>query len=236
MAENAGIKSKERVKAHGEVFTPDSIVMDMLELVDRSYTGKDEKFDLNSLSDTELEEYVSRTYLEPTCGDGQFLIRILSNKLEAVKLLTERTSVNKDLFIVKAVCSIYGVDIQEDNVIEARDRMLRVACGEEVTTFDLTGKDDNTIKIDLGVSDELKKVIEHVIDTNIVVGNTLLKGQDAVKIIEWTFDGEDVTIKRYSLDNLDTPDMMDEEIQTLNYMDLPSRREISDELEDPMDF
>ena len=61
-----GIKSKDRVKDFGEVFTPDKIVNDMLNLVDEQIKDLD---------------YITTTFLEPACGDGQFLIRILCRKL-----------------------------------------------------------------------------------------------------------------------------------------------------------
>ena len=47
------IKSKERVQEHGEVFTPDSIVNDMLDLTDKEIKGVDTKgniLDLMTLS------------------------------------------------------------------------------------------------------------------------------------------------------------------------------------------
>ena len=61
------VKSKQRVKDHGEVFTPDFIVNDMLDLVKN-----------------ETERIESR-FLEPACGDGNFLAPILVRKLEVVK-------------------------------------------------------------------------------------------------------------------------------------------------------
>ena len=72
---DSGIISKERVKQYGEVFTPDSIVCDMIDLVEKRW---------GDISD---EEYILKTYLEPACGDGQFLIRLLSRKLERVAKL-----------------------------------------------------------------------------------------------------------------------------------------------------
>ena len=64
------IKSKERVADHGEVFTNEREVNAMLDLV------KDESFNVES------------TFLEPACGDGNFLIAILDRKLRKVEELT----------------------------------------------------------------------------------------------------------------------------------------------------
>ena len=60
---NHQIKSKERVAAHGEVFTSEREVNAMLDLVKQ-----------------ETERIDSR-FLEPACGDGNFLIEILRRKL-----------------------------------------------------------------------------------------------------------------------------------------------------------
>ena len=64
---NKHIKSKERVRNHGEVFTQEREVNAMLDLVKN-----------------ETERIESR-FLEPACGDGNFLAPILERKLEAVK-------------------------------------------------------------------------------------------------------------------------------------------------------
>ena len=124
-----GIKSKDRVKDFGEVFTPDKIVNDMLNLVDEQIKDLD---------------YITTIFLEPACGDGQFLIRILYRKL--LKVL-ELPVAQRPLALVKALSSIYAVDIQADNVKEARERLFKVATSQEVTTFDLDNK-IQTIKIE----------------------------------------------------------------------------------------
>ena len=116
------IVSEERVKEFGEVFTPDSIVCNMLDLVDKQY---------NNISDT---EYINRTFLEPTCCDGQFLLRILYNKLLMVSKLPVE---ERELALVKAVCSVYGVDINEDNVLVARRRLQKLIFGQCVRSFDI---------------------------------------------------------------------------------------------------
>ena len=68
------IKSKERVAEHGEVFTNEREVNAMLDLV------KDET------------ERIESRFLEPACGDGNFLIEILRRKLAVVKRQYGRSS------------------------------------------------------------------------------------------------------------------------------------------------
>jgi len=62
------VKSKQRVAVHGEVFTPAWMVEAMLNLV------KDET------------ERIDARFLEPACGSGNFIIRILQRKIAAVEL------------------------------------------------------------------------------------------------------------------------------------------------------
>ena len=124
-----GIKSSERVKAFGEVFTPDEIVNDMLDLIDEQYKG------------LTADEYISMIYLEPACGDGHFLIRLLFRKLEKVKGLSVD---QRSLAMVRALSSIYGIDIQADNVDTARKRMKALLLGRKLTIFNCgSGKKRN---------------------------------------------------------------------------------------------
>lgn len=177
------VLNKQKVKEFGEVFTPDSIVCDMLELVN------------NELKDSSYEEYISTTYLEPSCGDGQFLIRILAQKMERIP--KDATVEEKKLLLVKALCSIYGVDIQEEHVESARNRMLDVAIGKPVETFDLNDK-DNVIQIDLGIEIDCryKRVLKNILENNIIKGNTIA---DEVYFNEYKFDGMKVNIKQYTM-------------------------------------
>ena len=92
------IKQRERIEKYGEVFTPDNVVKDMLDIIPD-------------------KETIGRTYLEPSCGDGNFLVEILQRKLDLCTSFED---------IIVSLSSIYGIDIQADNVIEARRRMLGV--------------------------------------------------------------------------------------------------------------
>ena len=92
------IKSKKRVKEFAEVFTPDFIVKDMCDLIPN-----------------EIWDNIESTFLEPACGNGNFLVEIYARKLERCK--NEKDG-------LKALASIYGVDIQSDNVVESRLRLV----------------------------------------------------------------------------------------------------------------
>lgn len=90
------VRSKVRVKELGEVFTPAALVSEMLDKLpaDSWLPGK--------------------TWLEPSCGTGNFLVQILQRKLDAGHPPLE------------ALETIYGIDIMEDNVLESRRRLKEI--------------------------------------------------------------------------------------------------------------
>ncbi len=102
------IKSKKRVADHGEVFTSEREVNAMLDLVKQ-----------------ETERIDSR-FLEPACGDGNFLAPILERKLSIIKDKYAKSQLEFERYAVTAVGSIYGVDILEDNVQACRERLFDI--------------------------------------------------------------------------------------------------------------
>lgn len=92
-------RHKARVKATGEVFTPTLLVQEILDTFDQSVFVDSTK-----------------TFLDPTCGDGQFLGEVLIRKME------------KDSNFEQALRTIYGVDLMQDNVDLCRERLL---CGSK---------------------------------------------------------------------------------------------------------
>ena len=101
------VKSKQRVADHGEVFTPPWMVEAMLDLV----KGETERID-------------SR-FLEPACGDGNFLAEILRRKLAVVKKKYSgiRKRPDFEMWSVIAVMNIYGVELLPDNVAACQKRL-----------------------------------------------------------------------------------------------------------------
>ena len=90
-----GIKSRERVQQHGEVFTSPREVNAMLDLVKH-----------------ETERIDSR-FLEPACGDGNFLAEILRRKLAVCRryvVQQKNTQLEYEKNCILAVSSIYGID------------------------------------------------------------------------------------------------------------------------------
>ncbi len=102
------IKSRYRVQKHGEVFTPQWVIDKMLAI-----PGIKEK-----------TEDVFATFLEPSAGEGAFLLAI-----EEIKLRFVTDNYNKDLwnsYALWALSSIYGIEFLKDNVAIARQNMLRL--------------------------------------------------------------------------------------------------------------
>lgn len=101
------VKSKQRVADHGEVFTAEREVEAMCDLVKQ-----------------ETERIDSR-FLEPACGDGNFLSVILKRKLTVVTKKYRRSAYDWERNSLLALGSIYGVDIMLDNVLAAKSAYLR---------------------------------------------------------------------------------------------------------------
>ena len=137
------VKSKQRVADHGEVFTAEREVKAMCDLVGNM-----------------CEDY-SKRFLEPACGDGNFLAEILSRKLTSIKKKYKRSAYDFERFSVFAVSSIYGVDIMQDNVTECRQRLYEIWEKEYKA---ICKKECN---------DETRAAVRYILDKNILCGNAL---------------------------------------------------------------
>ena len=102
------VKSKQRVADHGEVYTSDREVNAMLDLVRQ-----------------ETERIESR-FLEPACGDGNFLSMILERKMSLVEHRYSKSQLDFERNAILATSSIYGIDILKDNVHQCRNRMFDI--------------------------------------------------------------------------------------------------------------
>ena len=60
---------------------------------------------------------IDSTFLEPACGTGNFLVEILERKFSPCKTIDDGLT---------AISSIFGIDIQGDNVLETRERLLKM--------------------------------------------------------------------------------------------------------------
>ena len=95
-------RDDDRVRLTGEVFTRGELVNEMLD-----------RLDPNLFCDP------AKTFLDPACGDGEFLAGALYRKLK------------NGIGFEQALSTIYGVDIMRDNVMLCRERLC---CGSDSQT------------------------------------------------------------------------------------------------------
>jgi hypothetical protein len=91
-------RDKLRIKQTAEVFTPTPLVQEMLDKLEQE--------------DPTLFSDPTKTFLDNSCGDGQFLSEVVIRKMERSGCSLE-----------KALSTTYGVELMEDNVIECRKRL-----------------------------------------------------------------------------------------------------------------
>ena len=89
------VRDAERTKKTGEIFTPTALVQEMLAQIPAVQFAD-----------------ATKTFLDPSCGNGQFLSEVLIRKLE------------NGIEFSAALGGIYGVDIMQDNVESCRSRLL----------------------------------------------------------------------------------------------------------------
>ena len=137
------IKSKERVSQRGEVFTAEREVNAMLDLVANECLRPDSRF------------------LEPACGDGNFLSAILKRKLTELRRKYKKSSRDYEKLSIVAIGSLYGVDIMNDNVEACRERLFSIWDAEY------------TDHCKSEASDEAREAAKFIIECNIINGNAL---------------------------------------------------------------
>ena len=153
------IKSKKRVADHGEVFTPPWMVEAMLDLV------KDET------------ERIDSRFLEPACGSGNFLVRVLQRKLAAVELKFGKSDFEKRHYALLALMCIYGIELLADNIAECRANLLEILADY----------------LNLDESDDLYRAAFYVLSQNLVHGDALtMRTHDGqpITFAEWGYLGK----------------------------------------------
>jgi hypothetical protein len=153
------IKSKKRVADHGEVFTPPWMVEAMLNLV------KDET------------ERIDSRVLEPACGSGNFLLRVLQRKLGAVELKFGKAEFEKRHYALLALMCIYGIELLADNISECRTNLLEIFADY----------------LNLNESHDLFRAASYVVSQNLVRGDALtmrMHDGQPIAFAEWGYIGK----------------------------------------------
>lgn len=209
--ENKQVKSKQRVADHGEVYTAEREVNAMLDLVKQE------------------TERIDSTFLEPACGNGNFLAAILERKLDVVTRNYKHFVGDWEKYSVQAMMSIYGVDILEDNVEECRERLY------------LIWNDQYQQICRHECSDECRKAVKFILERNILCGDALtLLRSDGTPIIfsEWALMGKGLVKRRdYRLDvlmqdNKDPDNYLDNNMQLTMFGDAAT--DITNWMTDPL--
>ncbi|MBR7126333.1 MAG: DNA methyltransferase [Prevotella sp.] len=163
------VVSRQRVAEHGEVYTAKREVCAMLDLV------------------KEEAERIDSRFLEPACGTGNFLVEIMSRKMEAVRRQFVRNRFEYDQASAMAVSSMYGVELLPDNVDACRNRLLT----QYLETYRQHQHQE--------ASPELERCISFLLRKNILCGDALTMLRDngePVTFCEWTFIGTGGKVKR----------------------------------------
>lgn len=153
------IKSRERVADHGEVFTPEWMVEAMLDLV------------------KEESERIDSRFLEPACGSGNFIVKVLQRKLAAVECRFGKSDFEKQHYSLLALMCIYGIELLPDNIAECRENMLEIFVDY----------------LRLGEPDELYLAASYVLSQNLVHGDALtmcVNRKEPITFAEWGYLGK----------------------------------------------
>ncbi|MFM8475400.1 MAG: N-6 DNA methylase [Planctomycetaceae bacterium] len=153
------IKSRDRVVDHGEVFTPAWMVEAMLDLVKAE------------------SERIDSRFLEPACGSGNFLVKVLQRKLAAVEIKYGKNDFEKRQYALLGLMCIYGIELLADNIAECRSNVLKIFA--------------EYLKLD--ESDELYRAAYYVLSHNLVHGDALTMRTSNGKPIafaEWGYLGK----------------------------------------------
>lgn len=166
------VKSRQRVIDHGEVFTPAWMVEAMLDLV------KNES------------ERIDSRFLEPACGSGNFLIKVLKRKLTAVEIKYGKNDFEKRHHALLALMCTYGIELLEDNTAECRENLLEIFAGY--------------LKVD--AESDWYKAAKLVLSVNIIQGDALKMTDPQGKALtfpEWGYLGKGSFQRRdFRYDNL----------------------------------
>ena len=158
-SEESLIRSRARVADHGEVFTPEWLVEAMLDLV-RDETAR-----------------IDARFLEPACGSGNFLVKVLQRKLAAVELKYGKSDFERLNYALLALMCIYGIELLADNIVECRENLLTIFA-------DYLG---------LSPNDDAYRAAQHVLSVNLVHGDAMtmctVEGA-AISFAEWGYLGK----------------------------------------------
>jgi len=171
-------RERVRVSKYAEVFTADKEVNAMLDFFNHE------------------TDRIESSFLEPACGNGNFLAEIFRRKLKVVENRYRKSQLEFERFSILAASSLYGIDILEDNVLECRDRLASIFSDVYSHTFQQFCKQDCISSI------------QYIFEKNIVWGNAISLGTDELSsnplvFSEWKLvSGSMVSRRDFTLSSL----------------------------------
>ena len=180
------------MQERGEVFTNEREVKAMCDLV------KDET------------ERIESRFLEPACGDGNFLAEIVTRKLAVVSKRYGKSEMDWEKYSVLAMSSVYGVDIMPDNAQECRERLFKIwekAYKRKCKTI---------------LCEDCQNAVRFILSRNVLCGDALTMldaNGNPIVFSEWSLIGSNMKRRDYTLANL---------LETQSYYDLPLFEDVED--------
>jgi hypothetical protein len=177
------VRTKQRVRDIGEVFTGKREVEAMLDLVG------DDIFLPN------------KTILEPSCGNGNFLIEILLRRLDYIAKRNYKKKADYERNVLITLSNLYGIDIMEDNIDDCKKRMYN----EIVSQYSLNRNTESP-------DDIFIKNVKEILLTNIILGDSLNEKRD-INFIKYNFTSKgEVKRSQYNLLQLENGSIESEKV------------------------
>lgn len=184
------VKSYDRVRELAEVFTPHKTVQEMLDLFPQEI----------------WEIHPSPTFLEPSCGDGNFLVAILDRKLSVVgeaflkgTMPAGRSVQALEFHCLEAMSSLYGVDISPENIFGDGDEHPVGARERLVNHFSIWLL--NLLEDQQELSTHVLELAQFIVDNNVILGNMLpvdetgkATNRDALPVLEYKWHVSDLSV------------------------------------------
>lgn len=153
-----GIKSRDRVRNRGEVFTELREINNILDLTADAHRN-----------------YKDQRILEPACGNGNFLVVILERRLADIKkAIKKKDQDDTEFAILTALSTMYGVDIMPDNIKECHERLELII--EKFYKERVSAKNRRV---------EFFDAVKEILRTNIQLGD-MLNGKEKIYFVEYT--------------------------------------------------
>lgn len=122
-------------------------------------------------------ERIDSRFLEPACGSGNFLVRVLQRKLAAVQVKFGKSDFEKRHYALLGLMCTYGIELLEDNIAECRANMLEILSDY----------------LNVSEVDDVYRAAYFVLSQNLVHGDALtMRTTDGEPIIfaEWGYLGK----------------------------------------------